>query len=296
MFHSDHSLYFDVNLIPYRPSGRTDTALTSPQILKMVFDHVLQAGSHWYDLVGRIHRYCGAGTTVWGLKNEGGNFSLEFYFYYPRSYPRHVYENLVQMLGPYLEEPLEGSLPEDYECLSFDIAPGSRIRGLNVYRVAPVARPVPQPSITASSFFLDAKGRMERVNTYYSLLREPGFFSDGFHFSDSSCLIPDCCLAVFPDQSAPDRDFYQRYLGAAGQRLVPVGVAEKRGALGLYFMGLALDQLLDFLGEHCYPEQFLAAIVSRKRDLSHMKYDIGMDFSLRRGAPVVRKTAFFGTV
>lgn len=293
--HADHDLYFDLNFIAYLPHGLHANSKTSAFILREAFS-ALPMDEAWIRVINRIQDISGVGNTVWGIKNEGGRFSLEFYFYYPKRYESHSFESLKSILKPFLSAPFPSDVEMGgYECLSFNIE-SLQVAGLNVYYMEGASS---SSSIKARSCFLAAgSSEMQKVNTYHALLKESGFHQDGFHFSDASKKVEEYCRHLFPDEDASLAEFYRSYsyLQDADRLLSPIGFAEKAAAIGLYFMGLSIKQFIGFLRAHDYPAAFIEHIFREEGNLSHLRYDVGIDFSLEGGRVVIKKTAFFGSV
>jgi hypothetical protein len=66
--------------------------------------------------------------------------------------------------------------------------------------------------------------------------------------------------------------------------------------IGLYFTGLDLFTFLEFLRYHNYSNYYIEEIEFKFSQVSHLKFDIGIDFSISENKFVIRKTAFFGTL
>lgn len=293
--HGDHALYVDMNFIPYTPRNLHGRSWTSARLLDTAFP-LLAMAPEWKAVIGDIQCATGPGQTVWGLRQEAGRYSLELYFYYPKRHAAHDVQRVQALLEPYVVRPFALDVEMgNYECLSFNLA-SQQVDGLNIYYIDDYRV---SESIQAHSWFLPAGSlQMEKRNTYHALLTESGFHEDGFHFSDASRKVEECCRRLFPGEDAALAAFYERYewLWQGGVFNAPVGVAEKSGAAGLYFMRLSINQFIAFLREHGYPALLVDRLAVEKDNLAHMRYDIGIDFYLEGGRAVIRKTAFFGSV
>jgi len=292
--HGPQSRYLDINGIAYVPEGDLIGALTSSFVLASAFDCGMLDPA-WQVVVSRIHKYMGIGNTVWGVKNENGRLFLECYFYYPDTYPAHNIEVVKEIIDPFMRSTfVHNDNIGNYQCLSIDIA-GEHIPGVNVYRLDGYEC----NRISASSWFLSpGEDRLVPMNRYYSFLSEPGFHEDGFHFANSSKQIEASCKNVFPEASPGLLDTWRDmdYLRAGNGHHWPVGVAEKKKAIGIYFMGLSIFEFIGFLKYHSYPHGFVERLEENKDKLCHMRYDIGIDYSIKGTSAEIVKTAFFGSV
>lgn len=291
---SDFFGYLDINAIVYQPKGDLSNMLRSHAILDMAFDCGM-LDSRWKKIISRIHAYMGVGNTVWGIKNERGRVFLECYFYYPYVYPAHTIEVVKEIINPFTGmEFFQNDSVGRYQCLSIDIA-GEFIPGINVYRLDAHEN----NRISASSWFLSPRGgQLIPMNRYYSLLSEPGFYEDGFHFADSAAQIELSCKTLFPETNPRLFDIWRDmdYLRTSEGSHWPVGVAEKKQALGIYFMRLSVSEFIGFLKYHAYPQGFVERVEENKDRLSHIRYDIGVDYSAKGGSVEIVKTAFFGSM
>lgn len=293
-YHSSRSRYLDINGVAYVPEGDLNGALTSPFILASAFDcGVLDPA--WAAIVSRIKEYMGVGKTVWGIKNEGGRTFLECYFYYPDVYPAHSIEVVKEIIRPFTRTAfVQNHDIGTYQCLSIDIA-GEHIPGINVYKLDDYEH----NRVSASSWFLSpGEDRLMPMNRYYSFLSEPGFHENGFHFANSAAQIEVSCKAVFPEAVPGLLDTWKdmSYLKTVESHHWPVGVAEKKKAVGIYFMGLSICEFIGFLKYHAYPRSFVERVEENKGKLSHIRYDIGVDYSIRGESAEIVKTAFFGSI
>ena len=293
-FHSPDTRYLDINGIAYSPNGNLEGALTSAFILKSAFDCGI-LDSAWKAIVSRSRKYMGTGNTVWGIKNERGSVFLECYFFYPDIYSAHTLEVVKEIIGPFTKAAFASTDNVGrYQCLSIDIA-GGCIPGINVYRLDAQEG----NRISATSWFLYPEGGLlVPMNRYYSFLSELGFHEDGFHFADSAVQIPLSCETLFPGTDPHLFDIWKEmdYLRTGEGLRWPVGVAEKQQALGIYFMGLSVSEFIGFLKYHGYPQGFIDKVEENKNGLSHIRYDIGIDYTVNGGSVEIVKTAFFGSM
>lgn len=294
VYHQQHDRYIDINGVPYTPSTLPPSALTSSFLLQTAFETAL-IDPVWQSIIARIQQYTGVGNTVWGIKKKHAELFLECYFYYPRQHQQHNLHTIKRILSPFLDTdlPYTESL-SGYECLSFDVTQDG-IPGINIY----IADHLDPDLVIASSWELTPGiPRPVRANTYYSFLSESGFHQDGFHFADTSTQIAASAARVFPKEDHDQLDAWRDlpYLSRNGCLKKPVGVAEKRGAIGLYFMNLGFRDFLLFLQHHEYPAFYIDKLHNNEQQLKHIRYDVGVDFCLDSEGGQVVKTAFFGSV
>ena len=279
--------YFDYCLEPYRPRRAWRGKLRSENILW----HSLAVGGVADALrpsLLAIQESLGRDMTVWGVKWDGSRLFWEVYVYDPlKEEPLATAHAISEAIRPWIQvlpAPRE-SIP--YAMVSFDldavIAARGTVEELNLYLVGEVGHAGRSYKLRA-----DAPGSVgvyELENTYR--------FLDAKREIDH--ILPLIQASVFVD-----------YTNAAmlSKVLLPelfackkICVAKKRRADGIYFSGIAVEQLVFFLERFGYPTALLEFVKRHRERFEHLSFDVGIDY--RPGADgstiVYPKTSFYGT-
>lgn len=73
-------------------------------------------------------------------------------------------------------------------------------------------------------------------------------------------------------------------------------LANKRTCDTIYFSGLTIDQLVDFLAWQRYPADYQQFVAERQHELDHLRYDAGVDYRVTNGQIEFVKSGFYGVV
>ena len=74
-------------------------------------------------------------------------------------------------------------------------------------------------------------------------------------------------------------------------------VSKKRFRDGVYFSGIAVEQLLFFLKRFGYPPGIVDQVARRQEGFEHLLFDVGIDYLTGDdGAISYPKTSFYGTL
>ncbi len=295
--------YYDVNFFQYYPENTRPSSLPSAYLFEKALAYLFTPDTTLGEMACAIQQQQGLNRTLWGIRNENGRFSTEFYFFYPRKFPQNALENLAPVIDPYLEKPVSGQrLKEGYYLISFNPQAGKKADGINVYYPeVDASRPVITIADTGFTFntedpvfysylFDPASGSYTLTNTYHTF----------FGIQQTKAILDkmyEACRAFFPDQDPLRANAYLSlpYLYEAGKMIHSSAVTWKQGVVGLYFVGLSFAKFLQFLTEHAYPSEYVEALRERAADLQHLRYDVGLDFTLEKGEFSLKKTAFWGT-
>jgi len=305
-FVQDNGIYFNVNFIQYYPQEIHPQALPPSYVMAAAIA-TASMPPFVVDRIVEIQATLGVSRTLFGLRFEDGILSLEFYFYHPKKFEKHTFEHLKKLFNPYMKTPFEKETLEDgYFLISYNLQ-NETIDGLNVYymQLDPslpteefedtgiMVNPV-IAGIGISYYFKPEQPLLERRNTYY------GYTNCVRDFYEVMEQIYACCLNLFPEENPRnankflalpylyERDKYTRYIH-------PYCLAQKEDAMGLYFLSLSINQYIIFLKYHEYPAAFIEAIELEKDKLAHIKFDVGLDFYLRNGEFIIKKTSYFGS-
>jgi hypothetical protein len=273
--------YFDYCLEPYRPRRAWQGKLR-PETLLWLSLAVGGALDALRAPLGALQECLGRDMTVWGVKWDGARLSWEIYVYDPdKEDSNATLAGIARTLAPWLRfvpHPRE-SVP--YQMVSFDLDATILARGtveeVNLYLTGSAGH--------AGRSYKARAGALELENTYRFL--DPR--------RDIDQVLPLLKASVFVDYASPAR---------LGKVLIPelfackrVRVANKRRCDGVYFSGVAVEQLLFFLRRFAYPPPIVELVERRRESLDHLWFDVGLDLrDGERGALEYPKTSFYGTL
>lgn len=271
---------FDFCLWEYPAAASTAGKLRSINLLA----HSLDAeglGHRAQDVIQGIRRGLGDSNSVWGIKQEAGKISWEFYFYdYDRQERERSVGRLLEVVRPWIPCDVVVADEQPYFMFSIDfgraqLVTGAPIEEVQVY-IGNIGSLVSSGICYAVSksrtelknfyFFFDAKKQMADIVgklTSSIYLDLPGFAVE-------SLLWPELCDC---------------------QTIV---VANKRDRDGVYFCRINVGQLLYFLKRMDYPAEQVAFVERNKGSLDHMLYDVGIDYRVEGGALKIVKSAYYG--
>jgi hypothetical protein len=298
--HNDRN-YYDVRFLQFYPKNIHAHSRTASYLLAKAFEH-LNLDKSYINRILEIQKIQGINTSLWGLRFEKNKFSLEFYFYFPKKFRQNSFENLKKILNPYLKVPItKEKIKKDYYLISYNLD-SSHIDVLNIYyTVLNPSKPVitiadtrfyfnSEKPVFHSYYFQPGRAGLKKVNTYY------GFF--GIH--QQYAILEEiyaCCRKLFPkeDPALSNKYLLFPYLYENGKLAHPFSVTLKPKAIGIYFAGLSVEQFIGFLRYHKYPDAYIRSVEKEKKNLDHIEYDIVVDFYLKNGKFLIKKTAFFGS-
>lgn len=296
--------YYDVNFFQYRPAQIEADALPSAFILWEALA-TLPYPDSGRQFVLDVRRQIGINKFLWGVRKAGDVYSHEFYFYYPRVNHHNRLSNVVAMSSRYFAPGLD-VLPveneEQYYLTSVNMD-GEHITDVTVYESV-----ISDP---ASAYHFEEKGltideatplfhsyslvsgepEKKKINTYY------GYF-DPNNLHQVMRKVHDVARDQFPDEDPLVAYEFLEYAGRYFRNGIRCRalVASKVGCMGVYLLGLEIDEFIAFLEVHDYDPPFIERMRMHQRQLSHIRVDMGMDFSIRDGTFVIKKTAFWGSV
>jgi hypothetical protein len=273
--------YFDYCLEPYRPRRPWRGKLRHENLLWLSLavggglDALRPPLLALQDLLGRD-------MTVWGVKWDGVRLFWEIYVYDPeKEDPNATLHGISQAVQPWLRilpRPRE-SIP--YQMVSLDLDEATIARGtieeVNLYLTG-------GPGHAGRSYKARADG-FELENTYR--------FLDAKREIDQ--ILPLVKASVFVDYTEPPQ---------LSKVLIPelfackkICVAKKRSHDGVYFSGIAVEQLMFFLKRFRYPTGIVDFLTRRHESFEHLSFDVGIDYVAGEGgAMTYPKTSFYGTL
>jgi hypothetical protein len=273
--------YFNYCLEPYRPRRSWRGKLRSENLLWLSLD-VGGALDALQPPLRALQDALGRDMTVWGVKWDGTTLFWEIYVYDPeREDPATRVGAIARVLQPWLQVVPTVADTVPHAMVSFDLDRETAARGtipdVNVYMTG-------EQGHAGRSYKVRA-GSVELENTYR--------FMDPKR--EIRALLPLVKASVFIDYSDPSR--LSKVLFPELFACAKVCVAKKRSRDGVYFSGIAVEQLLFFLRRFAYPAALRDFVTSHQSRLDHLSFDVGIDYCTdEAGAVAYPKTSFYGTL
>ncbi len=249
-----------------------------------IFDRALEAAeapSGWIALIDDLRREIGKDRTVWGVKLLDGRLYVELYFYnYGRLDPKVTPSAVFAALGHEFEVRIPNVDARRYFMFSIDIGPEAwstrRLENVHLYVHDIQERP------TSLCYSVSTAGVV--LENHYAFYR-PALELEALEFKVLDSVVVDFTRAKLADILLPDL--------LAGAK--SVCIANKPRADAVYYSGISIDQLIEFLSGFGYPEPLVGYVRENRSDLAHLQFDVGWDY--RSGARPIDlvKSGFYGT-
>jgi hypothetical protein len=297
--------FFDVHFFEYYPSVNKKSLPTAFLLTESI--NIFNYTSNVEHDVQNIKLVNEENSTLWGIKNEGNEFSVEYYFYFKKKYQQNALENLKRLFGKYTPFDFDiNQFNNDYFLVSINPV-NSKIKGFNIYySVINNNYPVHyledlgfttnfSNAVETSLYFDFETNKIHKGNTYNGIASS----------SELSLLyktLNDLSNKLFPCKSIDL--IYQLFefpylIITKTERNVgvhlPTGIADKNDCIGLYFTALDVGQFIVFLEFHNYPKQYIEQIKLNSNNLSHIRFDVGIDVFIENDKLMVKKTSFYGS-
>lgn len=261
----------DFAMMPYdRPLPSSDGALSSAAVLAASSDGMV-AGPELRVAASAARTAFGYGRTVWAAVWTPEGFSWEFYWYRVRGQSEVTADNLRTVFDGLVEFDLPKALPSRPDVLSVDLGPDqllgrSPVDHINIYSANP-----------ASTVHSGVCHRLDSSGATLTAI---------YHRFSSEARQAAAQQARAAIHLA-DRSFWPDLLPCTS-----IHIANKARRDAAYYGGITADQLAGFLARTSYHPEFASAVGMRVPRLSHLRFDVGTDFELRRVEPV--KLAVYG--
>ncbi len=207
-----------------------------------------------------LKRHLGKNSTIWGLKKKEDTYFWELYFYLHDITPKEVFNALSPMMNlPSLRKDLP------YFMISIDL---DDTEGYHMYFNG------------GASYFL-GKDSIELEN-YYRFYRPK---------EDLKTMLNE--LGRSAHSQIKDKT---RILRPELIRCHRSCLAYKRTCDGVYFSRIDIDQFMHFLDEFEYPEHLKRFIRLNRHLLDHQLFDVGFDYTAKKGEISIIKSGFYGTI
>lgn len=272
--------YADYCLWDYQPVGPTAGRLRQATLL---WNSLSAAGAdtRLYALCDALRVGLGPGRSVWGAKLREGVTTWEFYFYdYARLQRSVSIERVLAILAPFAPCDLRYSASRPYFMFSLDLD-DALVRGerpldrINVY--------IGNPGSSVSSglcYGLTADALV--LDNLYS-------FFDARNERDEIAAKAACSAHL----DLPDLKINE-ILWPELMNCGVVVLANKRLCDGVYFSRVGVDGLLHFLDRLDYPAAIRDFVRDERRRLSHLLFDVGIDYAIVDGRLTITKSAYYG--
>ena len=272
--------YFDYCLQPYRPRRDTRKKLRAENLLWTALE-IAGLREAARPALEALRASLGRDMVVWGTKFDGQRLFFELYIYDPQKQcPAATVSGIRRALAPTLTLTPEVHAAVPYIMVSFDLNQevfnSRRVPELNLYLTGTDAH-------AGRSYLVSARGT-ELMNTYRFLAPKP----------DINTVLGLVKSSAFIDYESPR---------TLGQVLIPqlfackrICVAKKRTRDGVYYSGIAAEELLWFLRRFGYPAALSDFLARHLDEFDHLYFDVGLDLEqLPDGTIEYPKTSFYGT-
>jgi hypothetical protein len=241
-----------------------------------------QADENAFRIVELVRESIGAGNTVWGVKLVDGSLKWEFYFYdYRRRDRERSISQLIKAIAPLAKCTVPINENPHYFMFSVDIDNGLLTGTRELDEIHLYVGNVGSNVSSGISYSLTAQGnRLE--NLYY-------FFDAVKHRED---IIGKICCSAFIDSPKLEMDSIL-WPELAGCKTICL--ANKQQNDCIYYSGITVTQLLFAMTRLNYPAEIVSFIRDNSVKLDHLRYDFGIDYTLKNGRMIVVKSGYYGT-
>ena len=270
----------DFCLWEYEPVAPPGGKFRSVNLLFRSFE-VAGVGEECFDLVPLLRQAIGVSKTVFGVKWIGGELRWELYFYdYRRRERTRSITRVAEALRPRVrcDVPVNERLP--YFMFSLDVGP-SLLTGT--------------ASLDEIHMYVGTPGSTVSGGICYSLTKRGTALENFYFFFDARSQLAEIkdkagCSAYMDATRVPIEEILWPEL----QKCRVIVVANKKRNDAVYFVGIDVDQFLFFLRRLAYPEAIVLFVERNRPSLSHMLYDVGIDYRMEGGRLVFLKSAYYG--
>lgn len=226
-------------------------------------------------LVGAVRRALGAFRSVWGVKHRQGEEELawELYFYdFQRAHADLSVPSMIETLRPHLRVEAQEPHPLPWHMFSVELSKAHLLEG----RAASVDLYIDMRSYKCSGDQLV----FENVYTFHDAKKE----IDEVLHRVRSCLHFD-----------PARDGLHLLMPPHLFNCRKICVANKRSSDAMYFSRIGTPALTRFLSDQRWPSPLRDFVATRQDELSHLLWDVGVDFKAIAGQATPVKTGIYGS-
>jgi len=271
---------FDFCLWEYRPPAPAAGKLRSINLLARSFE-ASGLGKRAFDVVGAIRQGLGHSRSVWGIKQEEGRISWEFYFYdYARLERERSIPRVLELIRPWIACEVPTSERQPYFMFSVDLDRAHLMDG----------RPLEDIQM-----YIGNIGGTVSSGICYEVTRRQARLKNLYYFFDARTemenIVGKVTSSVHLDLPGMDLD---SVLWPELRDCQIIVVSNKQERDGVYFSRINVDRLLHFLKRLGYPREHISFVEENRRNLDHMLYDVGFDYCVKNGSLEIVKSAYYG--
>ena len=276
---ADERLY-DFCLWEYPPAAPCAGKLRSSNLLLRSFE-AEGVGPRGPALVRAIRQGLGDARTVWGIKQEAGRISWEFYFYdYDRLGRARSVPRLLEIARPWFA--CEGAPGEQHPYFMFSI-------DLDAELIAG------RRALEEVQLYIGNIGTRVSSGICYAFTREARRLKNFYFFFEARTEMENIVgKATSSVHFNPAKLPLDALLWPALVECQTIVVANKQDRDGIYFCRIKVDQLLHFLRRLRFPEDQVLFVERNRSSLDHMLYDVGFDYRMDGDRLEIVKGAWYG--
>lgn len=289
--------YYNCAFLEYKPEIHHKNPLPSSFILYHSLNFLPFKDNPIND-IQKILKYKSKNKTMWAIRNEQGEFSIEYYFCYHKLYP----ENSLEKLKPLFEEFYNGVVGNaincDYQLISINPI-SNKIKGFNYYYTV-IDKNL--PVIEINGF------KVNSVNTifytaFYNFKSKEVTNKNYYQVGSDTLIIQrltSLCVELYPNEDSIlvnellKLPYSKLFHDKNKQNDFRCSV-KNQTIIGLYIYRMQISDFLQFLQAHNYPDKLITLLNKKIKRLSHLKFDVVIDFYLKDNELIIKKTAFGGT-
>lgn len=277
---SGQEAQYDFCLWEYRALVPSAGKLRSINLLANSFE-AAGLGKRAFEIVGAIRQGLGDSRSVWGIKQENGRLSWEFYFYdYARLERERSIPRLLELIGPWIACDVKTSERQPYFMFSIDLDRAQLLEGKPLEEIQMYIGNI--GSAISSGICYEVTREQTRLKNLY-------FFFDAQRETDN--IVGKLTSSVHLDVNEFDLN---AVLWPELRDCQTIVVANKQQRDGVYFSRINVGQLLFFMNRMRYPREHVAFIEQNRGSLDHMLYDVGFDYCVENGSLKIVKSAYYG--
>ena len=271
---------YDFCLWEYRALVPSAGKLRSINLLANSFE-AAGLGKRAFEIVGAIRQGLGDSRSVWGIKQENGHLSWEFYFYdYARLERERSIPRLLELIGSWIACDVKTSERQPYFMFSIDLDRAQLLEGKPLEEIQMYIGNI--GSAVSSGICYEVTREQTRLKNLY-------FFFDARRETEN--IVGKLTSSVHLDLTEFDLD---AVLWPELRDCQTIVVANKQQRDGVYFSRINVDQLLFFMKRMRYPQEHVAFVEQNRGSLDHMLYDVGFDYCVENGSLKIVKSAYYG--
>ncbi len=295
---------YDVNFWEYTPKRPIlNSDFPSSKLLFQSFLNENKKQSY-IENAYKIQSYAGLGKTVWGYKKDKlGSGSWEYYFYLYKQNPEFEVNKLIHNVGnTFLNFVPDTFTVKDYYLVSFDIG-DNKTDHLNVY-FPDLKHATSRIYINQSEHYFDqdnphvyllkfGKSSVPQKSNYYY-----GFYPWPIDKKEIDKKIMQASSHLYQKEFNFFLDYTELpFLKKTSSEVyLPISVAVKEKAIGLYFIDIGIENFIEFLNYFKYPKAFIEHVIDYQKKYDYLKFDISFDMVMNHDKLDITKGAFYGTL